>query len=89
VAMVARQAAKRSGQLVRQNVALQEQLFDGEEKRRDEWIEYYLAEGNLEKAKELGYVEKAEWQLHEEQQEQEEVEKVEALPDAFDLDDLF
>lgn len=88
VAMVSRQAAKRSGQLMRQNVHLQEQLFDNEEERRENWIEYYLAEGNIEKAKELGYVEKAEWQLHEEEQEQKEVEKVESLPDALDLDDL-
>jgi WD40 repeat protein len=88
IAMIARQAAKRSGQLMRQNVALHEQLFDEEEQRREDWIEYYLAEGNIEKAKELGYVEKADWQIHEEQEDQEAVEKVESLPDAMDLDDL-
>ena len=88
VAMISRQAAKRSGQLMRQNVHLQEKLFDNEEQRREDWVEYYLAEGDIEKAKELGYVEKAEWQLHEEEKEKEEVEKVESLPDALDLDDL-
>jgi hypothetical protein len=88
VAMVARQAAKRSGQLMRQNVALQEQIFDGEDVRREEWVEYYLGQGDLEKAKELGWVEKADWQLHQEEEEKEAEEAIEALPDALDLDDL-
>ena len=88
VAMIARQAAKRSGQLMRQNVALQEQIFDEEETRREEWIEYYLGQGDLEKAKELGWVEKADWQLHQEAEEKQAEEEIEALPDALDLDDL-
>jgi WD40 repeat protein len=88
VAMVARQAAKRSGQLMRQNVALQEQIFDEEDTRREEWIEYYLGQGDLEKAKELGWVEKADWQLHQEAEVKQAEEVIEALPEALDLDDL-
>jgi len=88
VAMIARQAAKRSNQLMRQNLALQEQIFEEEDGRRQQWIDYYVDQGDLEKAKELGWVEKAEWQLHEEEKEQQAVEQIEALPDALDLDDL-
>ena len=88
VAMVARQAAKRSNQLMRQNLALQEQIFEEEDGRRQQWIDYYVGQGDLEKAKELGWVEKADWQIHEEKQEQAAIEKVEALPEALDLDDL-
>jgi WD40 repeat protein len=61
----------------------QELAFANEEtERRERWIEHYLAAGDLEKAKELGYVDKADWQVHMEK------EKVEAasLPD---IDDLF
>ena len=88
IAMIARQAAKRSGQLMRQNLALQEQIFEEEDGKRQQWIDYYVGQGDLEKAKELGWVEKAEWQLHEEEKEQQAVEEIEALPDALDLDDL-
>ena len=61
----------------------QELAFASEEtERRERWIEHYLAAGDLEKAKELGYVDKADWQVHMEE------EKAEAasLPD---IDDLF
>ena len=88
VAMISRQAAKRSNQLMRQNIALQEQIFEDEDSRRQEWIEYYLASGEIEKAKELGYEEKPEWIKHQEAEAKAEVEAVEALPDALDLDDL-
>ena len=88
IAMVARQAARRSGRSMRQNIALQEQLFEEEDERRQEWIDYYVGQGDLEKAKELGWVEKAQWQIHEEEQVQAAVEAIEALPQALDLDDL-
>ena len=88
VAMVSRQAAKRSGQLMRQNVELHEKLFDEEEKRRDQWIEHYVSTGDLEKARELGWEEKAQWQVHEEEKVAAEVEKIESLPEALDIDDL-
>ena len=88
IAMIARQAAKRSGQLMRQNLALQEQIFEEEDDRRQQWMDYYVGQGDLEKAKELGWVEKADWQLHEEEKEQQAVEEIESLPEALDLDDL-
>jgi len=60
----------------------QEMAFNNEEQeRRQKWIEHYLATGEIEKAKELGYVEKAEWQVHMEQQEAEK----NALPEFGDL----
>ena len=88
VAMISRQAAKRSGQLMRQNVELHEKLFDEEERRRDQWIDHYVASGDLEKAKELGWEEKAQWQIHEEEKVAAEEEKIESLPEALDIDDL-
>ena len=88
VAMISRQAAKRSGQLMRQNVELHEKLFDEEERRRDQWIEHYVDSGDLEKARELGWEEKAQWQIHEEEKAAAEEEKIESLPEALDIDDL-
>ena len=88
VAMISRQAAKRSGQLMRQNVELHEKLFDEEERRRDQWIDHYVDSGDLEKAKELGWEEKAQWQIHEEEKVAAEEEKIESLPEALDIDDL-
>ena len=89
VAMVARQAARRSGQAMRQSIAIQEQLFEEEDGRRQQWIDYYVAQGQLDKAKELGWVEKAAWQLLEEQKVAQEQAEIDALPDALDLDDMF
>ena len=60
----------------------QEMAFnDEEQERRQKWIDHYLSTGEIEKAKELGYVEKAEWQVH---MEQEAAEKA-ALPSLGDL----
>ncbi|MBT4059640.1 MAG: hypothetical protein HOE69_04960 [Euryarchaeota archaeon] len=88
VAMIARQAAKRSNQLMRQNLALQEKIFEDEDDRRQDWIDYYVGQGDLEKAKELGWVEKADWQIHEEEKAEAAIKAIESLPDALDLDDL-
>ena len=52
-----------------------------EEERRQKWIEHYLSTGDIEKAKELGYVEKADWQVHMEQEAAEQA----SLPSLDDL----
>ena len=42
----------------------------------------------MEKARELGWEEKAQWQIHEEEKVAAEEEKIESLPEALDIDDL-
>jgi len=60
----------------------QEMAFnDEEEERRQKWIDHYLSTGDIEKAKELGYIEKAEWQVHMEQEAAEQA----SLPSLDDL----
>ena len=82
VALVAKQMGARKRLSEIKNLQAQEMAFNNEEQeRRQKWIEHYLATGQIEKAKELGYVEKAEWQVHMEQQEAEK----NALPEFGDL----
>ena len=60
----------------------QEMAFNEEEQeRRQKWIDHYLSTGEIDKAKELGYVEKAEWQVHMEQEDAEAA----SLPSLGDL----
>ena len=88
VAMVSRQSARRLGATIKATDAMREELFTADEKRREQWVEFYLASGEIEKAEELGHREKAQWQIHQEEQEAAEAERIEALPEALDLDDL-
>ncbi|MBJ03375.1 MAG: hypothetical protein CMB65_01570, partial [Euryarchaeota archaeon] len=82
VALVAKQLGARKRLSEIRDLQAQEMAFNNEEdERRQQWINHYLATGQLEKAKELGYVEKAEWQVHMEQQEAEQ----KSLPDFGDL----
>ena len=82
VALVAKQMGARKRLSEIRQLQAQEMAFNNEEEeRRQKWIDHYLATGEIEKAKELGYVEKAEWQVHMEQQEAEK----NALPEFGDL----
>jgi len=82
VALVAKQLGARKRLSEIRELQAQEVAFNNEEEeRRQKWIEHYLATGEIEKAKELGYVEKAEWQVHMEQEEAEQ----KSLPDFGDL----
>ena len=82
VALVAKQMGARSRLKEIKVLQQQELAFSNEEEeRRQKWIEHYLSTGEIEKAKELGYVEKAEWQVHMEQQAAEQA----ALPSLDDL----
>ena len=91
VAMLAKQAAKRSGKvLVSEHAmsALLEQKNDEVDERRQQWIDYYVQVGQLDKAKELGWVDPAavpEWQKH---QQQEQAEQDAAVPTMVSLDDV-
>ncbi len=82
VALVAKQMGARKRLSEIRDMQAQEMAFnDEEQERRQKWIDHYVSTGEIEKAKELGYVEKAEWQVH---MEQEAAEKA-ALPSLDDL----
>ena len=69
VALVAKQMGARKRLSEIKDMQAQEMAFnEEEEERRQQWIDHYLSTGDIEKAKELGYVEKAEWQVHMEQE---------------------
>ena len=86
VAMLARQASRK--RLMRERAIerkAEEQLMD-EEERREQWISYYVANGELDKARELGWTDPASlpaWKQHEIQQH----EALQAsIPTMLDLD---
>ena len=60
----------------------QEEAFSEEDDRRAAWAEYYAQQGDFEKAKELGWVEKPQWQIH---QEKEAAEALASIPSLEDL----
>ncbi|MCS5538083.1 MAG: hypothetical protein NZ770_08250, partial [Candidatus Poseidoniaceae archaeon] len=82
VALVAKQMGARKRLSEIKEMHQQEIAFnDEEEERRQKWIDHYLSTGDIEKAKELGYIDKADWQIH---MEQEAVEKA-SLPSLDEL----
>ena len=63
-------------------------MFQEEEARKQEWIDYYVTQGDTAKAIELGWTPPAEvpqWQQHQMQQEQAEQA---SIPTMFSLDDV-
>ena len=69
VALVAKQMGARQRLTEIKEMQAQELAFnDEEDERRQKWIDHYLSEGDIEKAKELGYIDKAEWQIHMEEE---------------------
>ena len=82
VALVAKQSGARKRLSEIRDMQLQDAAFaEEEQQRRQQWIDYYLAQGDIDKAKELGYVEKAQWQIHQEQAQADAA----ALPSIDDL----
>jgi len=82
VALVAKQMGARKRLTEIRDLQAQEMAFSNEEQeRRQKWIDHYLSTGEIEKAKELGYVEKADWQVHMEQEAAEQA----SLPSLGDL----
>jgi hypothetical protein len=77
MAMFSRQLSRRRLAHEKRDFDAQEEAFQEEEGRREAWAEHYAQEGDFVKARELGWVEKAQWQVH---QEQEEVEELASLP---------
>ncbi len=88
VAMIAKQAGRRKAAYNRAEEMKVSAMFQEEEARRLEWIEYYVAQGDTAKAMELGWQPPAEvpqWQQHQMQQQQE---QQEAVPTMMSLDEF-
>ena len=88
VAMIAKQAGRRKAAYSRAEEMKVSAMFQEEEARRLEWIEYYVAQGDTAKAMELGWQPPSEipqWQQHQMQQQQA---QQEAIPTMMSLDDL-
>lgn len=82
VALIAKQMGARKRLAEIRVYQAQDLAFSEEEDdRRQKWIDHYLAAGDIEKAEELGYVDKAEWQVHMEETAAETA----SLPDLGDL----
>ena len=88
VAMIAKQAGRRKAAQNRAEEMKVNAMFQEEEARRLEWIDYYVAQGDTAKAMELGWQPPAEvpqWQQHQMQQEQA---QQASIPNMMSLDDL-
>ena len=88
VAMIAKQAGRRKAFHNRAEEMKVSAMFQEEEERRLEWIDYYVAQGDTAKAMELGWQPPAEipqWQQHQMQQQQA---QQEAVPTMMSLDEL-
>ena len=87
-AMVSKQMAKRKTSTKRlEEIYINSQLAE-EEERRDEWIDFYVAEGDLDKARELGWSGDEtvpQWKKYE--MDKQAVQEA-AIPDMLSLDDL-
>ena len=88
VAMVAKQAGRRKAAYNQAEEKKVSEMFQEEEARKQEWIDYYVTQGDTAKAIELGWTPPAEvpqWQQHQMQQEQAEQA---SIPTMFSLDDV-
>ena len=88
VEMIAKQAGRRKAAYSRAEEMKVSAMFQEEEARRLEWIEYYVAQGDTAKAMELGWQPPSEipqWQQHQMPQQQA---QQEAIPTMMSLDDL-
>ncbi|MGB1818615.1 MAG: hypothetical protein ACPHK2_03255, partial [Candidatus Poseidoniaceae archaeon] len=98
IAMVAKQAGRRKQVKAMRMEAMVNAELDDETQRRQEWIDYYVAQGDLAKARELGWNEMQanqmqnqpeqnlpQWKIHQMQEEQA---QQAAIPNMFSLDDL-
>ena len=88
VAMIAKQAGRRKAAYNRAEDMKVSAMFQEEEARKQEWIDYYVNQGDTAKAMELGWTPPAEvpqWQQH--QMQQNEAQQA-AIPTMLSLDDL-
>ncbi len=88
VAQIAKAASKRKASGERADELKVNMAFSEEEERRQAWIEHYVAAGELDEARALGWSEPAavpQWKQHE---MQEQAATQAAIPTMFDLDQL-
>ena len=88
VAMIAKQAAKRKSAYARAEEMKVNAMMEDESERRQEWIDYYVSQGDTAKAMELGWTppqEIPQWQQYQMQQQQA---QDEAIPTMMNLDDV-
>ena len=86
--MVARQAGRRKVAFVRAEEMQESAMFEEEEGRRLEWIDYYVAQGDFAKAQELGWTQPAEVPMWQQHQQQQQAAQDAAVPTMFNLDDI-
>ena len=87
-AMVSKQMARKKSQKRMQEEHYAASQLDDEEQRRLEWIDFYVKEGDLDKARELGWAGDEvvpQWKQYE--MEQQAVQEA-AIPGMLSLDDL-
>ncbi len=91
LAMIARNAGRKAALGARENEKLSNAAFNEEEERRQEWINYYVAQGQLDEARALGWTGQGaaapvpQWQQYEQQQAEA---QRSAMPSMPDLDQL-
>ena len=88
VAMISKQIAGRKSAKRRAEERMVNMAMEDEESRRKEWIDYYVSQGDLEKARELGWTGPEQvpvWQQYEQQRVEEERA---SMPGMIDLDNL-
>ena len=88
VAMVAKQAGRRKVAFGRAEEMQVSSMFEEEESRRLEWIDYYVAQGDFAKAQELGWTQPAEVPMWQQHQQQQQAAQDAAVPTMFNLDDI-
>ena len=90
VAQFSKTIAKNRARQEKLDEAMINSAFSEEDERRTAWIDYYVANGQLDEARELGWIgenpaELPQWKQFEIKQQQE---KDAAIPTMFDLDDI-
>ena len=90
VAQFSKTMAKKKARQEKLDEAMVNSAFSEEDERRTAWIDYYVANGQLDEAKALGWVDEnpaelPQWKQYEIQQQKE---KYAAIPTMFDLDDI-
>lgn len=90
LAMIARNAGRKAALNARKNEKMYNAVFDEEEERRQEWIDYYVAQGQLDEARALGWTGQAaasvpQWKQYEQDQA---VAQQSSMPSMPDLDQL-
>jgi hypothetical protein len=88
IAMIAKQAGRRKAAYSRAEDMKVSAMFAEEEGRKQEWIDFYVSQGDTAKAKELGWTPPAELAQWQQLQQADEAQAEAAIPQMLELDDL-